>query len=203
MLGVTDIQQCFGRFITAESNHTLIPSQFDRGKNIVGFILRRAVPRSRLLRVVHMLSAAALTDPAEFYNNFGPSTSRSSAVSYLHFFITFSAQLPFSVELAAQTLHWFGYLAPNKIAMLKYFLPFGSSKCCSFGQSLLKIFISENSHFWRQSYLNTGTSVLKAVTSEDSHFWSHLPFPQIFTSKESHFWRQSFLKTTGTSVLTQ
>jgi hypothetical protein len=65
------------------------------GKTLLGSLLRRAVPRSRLLRVVHMLSAAALADPAEFYNNFGPSTSRSSAVLYLHFFITFSAQLPF------------------------------------------------------------------------------------------------------------
>ena len=148
MLGVKDIQQSFGPFITTESNHTHIPSQFHRGTNIVGSTSApccTAQPASAG-RTHARCSAAALADPAEFYNNFGPSTSRSSAVLYLHFFITFSAQLPFSVVLAAQTLHRFGYLAPIIIAKLKY-LPFASSECHYFRQSLLKTVISENSHF--------------------------------------------------------
>ena len=174
MLGVKDIQQSFGPFVTTESNHTLIPSQFHRGTNIVGSSSApccTAQPAS-VGRTHAQCTAAALADPAEFYNNFGPSTSRSSAVLYLHFFITFSAQLPFSVVLAAQTLHWFGYLAPNIVATLKY-LPFASSEYRSFRQSLLERVISEDTHIWRQALQSWKQSLLQTVTPSNSHLPNH------------------------------
>ena len=183
MLGVKDSQQSFGPFITAESNHTNIPSQFDRGKTLLGSLLRRAVPRSRLLRVVHMLSAVLL--PWLTRPNFTTTLAPQHHVVLLFCTCTSSSHFQLSCPFSSCS-----NIALIWLLGAKYNCYTKISSFCVIRIPLLYL----DSHFWRQSFLKTEDRHLRPENShscEDSHFYRQLRL-QVATSKRvisenSHF----------------